>query len=711
MDRASTPARTPSPIDGALLASGIRAATSAAREASDPKQAIDAAVGALHELVTAVYPAVFVLEHGRLWLVAQRGYAVVPDGIRVEQGIMGRAVRLGSEQLAQDVHADPDYLGALPAVGWELATPLHVGEAVVGVLNVESERPLPENTAELLRPLAAILAPLAEALRVSRTLDLAALARLFVHLGGLRDPDEIASLAAASLSRVLPIDMSQVVVWNDPGAPVELASWRSETSDRRPLSTAELTGARALADSTFVCQLLDLDPARTTGRRLGSLVWLPLRTSGNELGALVAAVRPEESVDPVQLDTAAVLAAHVAASLDTARTLQLERRSAVTDSLTGILNRRGLEQLLERELALAQERREPLSLLVFDCDDFKEINDRAGHEFGDTLLHEIGRVLVGALPAGAEAARLGGDEFVVMLPGTNTELAAALGSNLRRVLADGLTDAGFPLRVSAGISTYPFDGATPSALLRAADQALYASKDAGKDRISTFAEIARRDTTELLTSTGALPDGRRRVRGEGSVLADVVSGALAIDAELTSDGVCSRLCKWLVFVVGATACSASRVVGDLVVDSARHALREVSLGDEAAYRLSDFPVTAETLQTAEPRAVSFLDGDIDPAEAFILRELGMNAVLLLPLHVGGKPWGLVELYEMRLRRFTGDDVVVARFLVSHAERRLAALGDESSPAESRPVYELPPDEYPGATPESAGADSGLRENP
>ena len=682
------------PIDG-LLAAGVRAAVSAVAETTDPKVAIDAAVGALHDTMNTVYPAVFVLEHGRLWLVAQRGYAVVPDGIRVEQGIMGRAVRLGSEQLAQDVRDDPDYLGALPGVGWEFAIPLRIGEAVVGVLNLESEQALPERTAELTRPLATALAPFAEALRASRTLDLAALARLFVHLGGLRDPDDIAGLATASLSRVLPIDTSQVVVWNDAGAPVELASWRSELSDRRPLSTTELAAAREVVDPNVVCQMLDLDRGRESGRRLGSLVWLPLRKSGTELGALVAGVRPEERVDPVQLDTAAVLAAHVAASLDTAVAFQLERRSAVTDSLTGILNRRGLDEHLERELALAQERRQPLSVLVFDCDDFKDINDRAGHEFGDTLLHEIGRVLVRSLPVGAEAARLGGDEFVVMLPGADTDQAEALGSSLRRVLAEGLVDAGFPLRVSAGISTYPFDGASPPALLRAADQALYAAKNAGKDRIATFADIARPDPA--LTKSGTIDDGRRRARGEATVLTDAVSAALAIDAETTSEGVCSRLCKWLVFVVGATGCSTSRVVGDLVVDSTEHALREISLGSNASYRLSDFPVTAEALRTGEPRAVSFLDGDVDPAEAFILRELAMNAVLLLPLRVGGQPWGLVELYEMRLRRFTDDDIALARFLVTQAERRLAVLGADSTPAKSRPVYELPPDDAPRGT--------------
>jgi diguanylate cyclase (GGDEF)-like protein len=690
MESASTPARGQQ-SDSTLLAAAVQEAVSAAKRATEPKQAIDDAVGALHAAIDAIYPALFVLEHGRLWLVAQRGYAVVPDGIRVEQGIMGRAVRLGHEQYTPDVHADPDYLGARPGVSAELSIPLRVGEAVVGVLNVESERPLPHSAAELVRPLAAVLAPLAEALRVSRKLDLAALARLFVHLGGLRDPDEIAGLAAASLSKVLPIDMSQVVVWNEHDAPVELVSWRSEDGERRPLSVSELEAARAVVDPNVVCQLLDMDATPGARRRLGSLVWLPLRTSGTELGAIIAAVRPDEGVEPEQLDTAAVLAAHVAASLDTAAALQLERRSAVTDSLTGILNRRGLEQELERELGVAQEMRKPLSVLVIDCDDFKEINDRAGHEFGDTLLYEIGRVLLRALPPGAEAARLGGDEFVVMLPGADADLAAALGSRLRGVLAEGLTDAGFPLRVSAGISTYPFDGASSPSLLRAADQALYAAKNAGKDRIASFGDIARPDP---LSPAGDATENRRRARGEGPAFAEVVSAAQAIDAETTPDGVCSRLCKWLVFVVGATACSASRLVGDLVIDSTTHALREVSLGDEASYRLSDFPITAATLESGEPRAVSFLDGDVDPAEAFILRELGMNAVLLLPLHVAGKPWGLVELYEMRLRRFTDDDLVVARFLVAQAERRLATLGAETAPFGSQPVYELPSEDLP-----------------
>jgi len=176
-----------------------------------------------------------------------------------------------------------------------------------------------------------------------------------------------------------------------------------------------------------------------------------------------------------------------------------------------------------------------------------------------------------------------------MLPGAGADAAEALGGRIRSVLADGLTDAGFPLRISAGISTYPFDGASTSALLRAADQALYAAKNGGKDRIASFRDVIRSGPPAISTPSGAaVNDSARRGRGEGSVLADVVVATTAIEAEETVEGICGRLCKSLVFVVGATACSASRVVGDYLVDATEHALREVWLGDAAAYRIATF---------------------------------------------------------------------------------------------------------------------------
>jgi diguanylate cyclase (GGDEF)-like protein len=476
---------------------------------------------------------------------------------------------------------------------------------------------------------------------------------------------------------------------------VGTVDWSAADAGIAPLSPAAVEALLRCIDSTAVLELLDTSTMRLpelVGTKARSVVLLPLRANGEEIGALVGTGGGAEQVNASSLDTAAVLAAHSAASLDAAIALRRERQSAMTDALTGILNRRGLEERLELEVASAQERRVPLSVLVLDCDDFKEINDRAGHEFGDALLREVAEVLSHSLPEGAEVARLGGDEFVVMLRGAGAEVAEALGGRIRSVLADGLTDAGFPLELSGGIATYPFDGATPTALLRAADQALYFAKEAGKDRVSSFWHVVARDLPAQRSGAIAAADERRRGgRGDGSILSDTLAASKAIEGERTADDVLSRLCKGLVFVVGATACQASRVVGNYLVDAEKHALREISLGDEAAYRIADFPLTAETLRLGEPRAISFLEGEVDPAEAFILRELGMNAMLMVPLRVRGRSWGMVELYEMRLRRFNEDDVAIAQFLATQAERRLEVIAAVELPRQRPPVYELPSD--------------------
>jgi diguanylate cyclase (GGDEF)-like protein len=690
MEHASAAARAVRPIDAGLLAAAAQRAADEIGPIDEPGRAIEAAIEAFYEAVAGVMPSVFVLEHGRLWLVAQRGYAVVPDGITVDSGVTGRAVRSARPQLVPDVGVDADYVAALPGVISELAIPLRVERSVIGVLNVESERSLPDGAADAIRPLARALAPLADALRTRRTLDLAGLARLFVHLGSLRDPETIAALGAASLPKVLPVETAQLLLWGEGGAIDELAVWRAEDEDHAPLSDEETVRARAEVDPTVVCHVLDFSDRAAGSTR--SVVWLPLRANAGELGALAGVSTHPSHVDPALLDTAAVLAAHVAASLDASVSLERERRSAATDPLTGVLNRRGFEQALESALDAAREDRRSLSLLVIDCDDFKEINDRAGHEFGDSLLREVADALVGALPDGAEAARLGGDEFVVMLPDADVDAALAIGTQIRQLLAEGLTDAGFPLRISAGISTYPIDGAKATALLRAGDQALYAAKSAGKDRIATFREVMGATTPSLTDGQSASEALRRgRTGTTGTILADTMAAVSALETEVTASAVCDRLCKALVFVVGATACQASRVLGEYVVDANEHALREVRLGEGVAYRISDFPLTEEVLRTREPRALSFADGTVEPSEAFVLRDLGMNALLMLPLYVRGVAWGLVELYEMRMRRFTEDDIAVARFLATQAERRLEVVaGLDDAPTAQR-VYKLPDD--------------------
>ncbi|WP_028006545.1 diguanylate cyclase domain-containing protein [Solimonas flava] len=173
--------------------------------------------------------------------------------------------------------------------------------------------------------------------------------------------------------------------------------------------------------------------------------------------------------------------------------VQLRRRTrlleqlALMDGLTGVGNRRGFEAALQREWQRAQRTQAPLSLLLFDVDDFKSYNDRYGHGVGDAVLRRVARVAAQlAQRPGDFVGRFGGDEFLILLPDTAgdgaqalaTELEARVASTAQAVRCDGVS---LPVSVSAGSACrIPAAGEMPDLLVEAADAALYARKRARK---------------------------------------------------------------------------------------------------------------------------------------------------------------------------------------------------------------------------------------
>jgi diguanylate cyclase (GGDEF)-like protein/putative nucleotidyltransferase with HDIG domain len=166
--------------------------------------------------------------------------------------------------------------------------------------------------------------------------------------------------------------------------------------------------------------------------------------------------------------------------------------AARTDPLTGLLNRRALEELFEHELERSRRGDRPMAVIVGDLDGFKAVNDRQGHQAGDLALCKLAEELDRWKRRIDRAARVGGEEFALLLPETDERGAFLVAERLRRATQRTFAEEPVPITISFGVAAYPDHGNDAEVLLRNADHALYAAKDMGRDRTVIYSpEVAR----------------------------------------------------------------------------------------------------------------------------------------------------------------------------------------------------------------------------
>ena len=208
------------------------------------------------------------------------------------------------------------------------------------------------------------------------------------------------------------------------------------------------------------------------------------------VGVLVAETgrRPGSRIERRVIATTERFAGHTALAMRNANLLERMQQMAVTDGLTQLANRRSFDRALDRELQRATRTDGRLSVVLIDIDHFKTLNDTHGHLTGDTVLRQIAAALRECGREYDTIARYGGEEFAAVLPGCSAALAVQVAERLRRAVEEAPTDV--PVTASAGVATYPYDGADIDSLLGAADRALYSAKRTGRNRVFS-AEQAR----------------------------------------------------------------------------------------------------------------------------------------------------------------------------------------------------------------------------
>jgi diguanylate cyclase (GGDEF)-like protein len=220
--------------------------------------------------------------------------------------------------------------------------------------------------------------------------------------------------------------------------------------------------------------------------RIRSLACVPIAYREARIGVLTVTASPAGAFSQDDLEVLRFIATTMALDIDNARL----RRLAITDPLTEAYNREFLHQHLPQAIELADQRSEPLAVAMIDVDHFKDVNDRFGHDVGDRVLTDVARRLRAGIRAGDLLVRYGGEEFLALLPGADATRALEIAERMRSKLEDDpiLVDTrAIAVRISIGVAERRRGVDSSEELVRRADEALYAAKRMGRNRVEVAA--------------------------------------------------------------------------------------------------------------------------------------------------------------------------------------------------------------------------------
>jgi diguanylate cyclase (GGDEF)-like protein/putative nucleotidyltransferase with HDIG domain len=212
---------------------------------------------------------------------------------------------------------------------------------------------------------------------------------------------------------------------------------------------------------------------------LRTIAYIPLIAKGKVIGSFILGSQNPNAYSQRHIKLLVQTASQIAMPLENTQLYAKAEKKARVDELTGLLNRRSLDEMIDSEISRHSRYGGEFSLAILDLDSFKAYNDTYGHLAGDKLLQEIGFTIKAAIRTSDYAFRYGGDEFAILLPQTSIDAAFQVAERVRRNIADTMKDDKVPVTASIGIASWPNDGITHTDIIASADVTLYRSKRNG----------------------------------------------------------------------------------------------------------------------------------------------------------------------------------------------------------------------------------------
>jgi diguanylate cyclase (GGDEF)-like protein len=439
-------------------------------------------------------------EAQELYVRSQIGWDEGADKIRLgwALGLTGAAATKKLPVYAPDVAKDARYVCSAQLTRSELAIPLMVRNEVVGVLDCQSDQPdhFDHDTIELLTLFSTHASIALENARLyslerERARQLEAINTIAQQSTAVMELEELLVGACKVIQKAFQVHHVSLFLREE--GDLVLRAHQGTLTPCMPangrFAASEEPWSQILASNRAVIEkdLATRPEAFRLFSEVASRMSIPLISFGRTLGVLTLHSSERHAFRASELESLESVADICANSIQNAHYVDRVKQLAYLDGLTGIFNRRCFEVRIMDEVERARRYSGGMAVIMADIDQFKKLNDEFGHLLGDEVLRQVSSLFHQNLRKIDVVCRYGGEEFALLLTQTSAQQAMAVAEKLRK-LVEGWQFPGVPrtVTISAGVASFPEHGTGRDELVRAADNALYAAKQAGRNRIALY---------------------------------------------------------------------------------------------------------------------------------------------------------------------------------------------------------------------------------